>query len=101
MNKLIQVLFILLMPVMGLAAEEKPADKQNWERMQTCAAQAEKAGGDNLQRNHYSAKYERCFMLLRFVGHDRDSGYVSWSLVDAFEGTELAVIVINTNGPPE
>jgi len=69
------------------ADDKKPPEKQNWERMKACAAQAEKVGGSNLQRNHYSRKYERCFALLLFRGdHSSD-----WELIDAFEGTVLAV----------
>jgi hypothetical protein len=85
--KLIEMLLLLSVLASGLAAEEKPP---NWERMKACAAQAEKAAhrvGEELLRNHYSPKYERCFMFTAI----RETEFMSVNrLLDAFEGTELA-----------
>jgi hypothetical protein len=82
----------------------------NWERMRECAAQADKflrdAGWSEGKRygdvtfmgsqNHYSAEYERCFVLASF--QDRTAkggpGFAPPSLYeelwDAFESRELA-----------
>jgi hypothetical protein len=88
------MLLLLSVLASGLAAEEKPP---NWERMKACAAQAEKAAdrfNEELERNHYSVKYERCFMLT--IRTDPANDHVFWErLRDAFEGTELAQIVMD------
>ena len=77
------------------------ADKDNCQRMKECAAQAEKvARADQanpsfkgqsivLKRSHYSPKYERCYMVEESSLFAPD-GFVSWLLLDAFEGTHLA-----------
>ena len=80
-----------------LAAEPPPAQKQDWERMKACAAQAEKAiqawraeenGLSTVQllANHYSAKDERCYMEAKVV----DAGGVMYALRDAFEKQNMA-----------
>ena len=87
---------ILLATLMatGLAAQQKKsADKDNWQRTKECAAQAEKAANrmdEELIRNHYSAKYERCFMLT--LAKDSDHVF-RHTLSDAFEGTLLALTI--------
>lgn len=75
----------------AFAAEDSPPSG-NLERMKACAAQAEKVMRRpdmqmfNLLQNHYSPKYERCFMRTSHVLSNRVSQIF---LRDAFEGINL------------
>jgi hypothetical protein len=88
------IALILALSCAALAQQEKP--KANWERMKACAAQAEKAAnrvGEKLIENHYSPKYQRCFMLTY-------SDLPANRLWDAFEMTELAVKIYDLTKEP-
>jgi hypothetical protein len=73
-----------------------------WERSKECAAQSERIMADpNLfikspddWRNHYSPKYDKCFVLIHFSSFSKDeSAFPSvfrTALYDAFERSELA-----------
>jgi hypothetical protein len=77
-----------------LLAQSPPEPKADWERTKACAAQAEKTAQRRkvrLVENHYSPKYERCFLLAEA---EVSGGKVSIGmLIDAFEGADLASIV--------
>jgi hypothetical protein len=95
-ERIMKTAIAILILTSGLLAAE-----DNYERSRECAVQAEKSAnsrdGRVLERNHYSPKYQRCFMLTRNreYGGPRDH-YVEghevtvWRLNDAFENHELA-----------
>jgi invasion protein IalB len=72
-----------------------------WQRSKECAAQAEKVmavwdGNPAYSAtNHYSPRYEKCFLKRTFSVFDRDKGELvrSTDLIDAFEGAGLATLV--------
>jgi hypothetical protein len=84
---LLAVVLIALTVVGSLTAQEKPKD--NWERTKACAAQAEKVARENeyaLIQNHYSPKYEKCYMHVSYI--------VEWgyrAVIDAFEQKYLTL----------
>jgi hypothetical protein len=71
----------------------EPGRTDDWARMRECAAQAERdaksVGWDKDAlgwENHYSSKYERCFVAVSWAGpHD-----LTEELYDAFERRSLA-----------
>ena len=84
---------ILISSYVPLRAQSKEQSHVDWERMKACAAQAEKVmrrpdmRGFNLERNHYSPKYGRCFMIVS----SKEAGSYEIRMDDAFEGTVLAI----------
>src|SRR5215469_12925643 len=99
MTKLIQILILSAMLAMSLAAAEKPAAKDNWQRSKECAAQAQRAAaevGGEVWQSHYSPKYERCYVqvfLERGVPIQ-----LRWILLDAFEMRTLATEFLQAPG---
>jgi hypothetical protein len=91
-----RLLTILILCAAGLSAQTKPQPKSqssvNWERMKDCAAQTERmmhrdvvmSKYRQLLRNHYSPKYERCFVLTA-----TDDGNLL-ILYDALENVDIA-----------
>jgi hypothetical protein len=82
---------------------QSPAKPDTWERSKECAAQAEKVVAGWSQRtgftptewsNHYSHKYDKCFISLSFLNASRDEKVFptlfSNVLVDAFERSNIA-----------
>jgi hypothetical protein len=84
-----------------------PAKSDNWQKSKECANQAEKVMADNDRRasamglpgsagwtNHYSPKYDRCFVSAEYINKDggvgKDGPMFSTSLIDAFERSFLA-----------
>lgn len=83
------IIAILLMAT-GLAAQQKPADKDNWQRSKECAARVEKLKKDrsipeHVIRNHYSPKYERCYVLWTEVYSDSNASSSTNGMIDVFE----------------
>jgi hypothetical protein len=80
-------------------ATSEPRQTENWERTRECAAQAEHAAkragwdaGKSGWENHYSVKYERCFVAVDSFA----DGVVNHELYDAFEGHLLALCPFST-----
>jgi hypothetical protein len=80
-------------------ATSEPRQADTWERTRECAAQAERAAkrfgwnaGKSGWENHYSAKYERCFVAVDSFA----DGVISHELYDAFEGHFLASCPFST-----
>jgi len=84
-----------------------PAPKPDtWERSKECATQAEKVVAErNLStakygssiaqwENHYSVKYNRCYLRVFYLGDKRDHAPSSSILLDAFERSELAASAV-------
>jgi hypothetical protein len=74
----------------------------NWQRSKECASQAEKVMRDKpgAWANHYSPKYERCFIRVTesVPGDDKVSTLYKYDLIDAFERTLLATLTLG-GGP--
>jgi hypothetical protein len=90
---------VILLLASGFAAAQEPAEKQNWQRSKECSAQAAKAvaqGNGQLVQNHYSPKFRRCFAYVLFY---EKNNFMNWSLFDAFEGSELATIILDLIKP--
>jgi hypothetical protein len=95
-------------PTKGTEQEQtSKSTPDNWQKMKDCAVQAEKAVAERNRRstsfegngsdwwsNHYSPKYNRCFLKAEFlvVGKDGVKGGPMFyaSLIDAFEQVDLA-----------
>lgn len=89
-------------------ATSGPSQTDNWERMKECAAQTDSlAGREGWVRgdtkshvttedwsNHYSPKYERCYVEVSYRNHlaekDKDLPLLYFELWDAFEGKLVA-----------
>jgi hypothetical protein len=84
-----------------------PVHLENWQKMKECAAQAEKTRGkdnsdENMEEgrvNHYSPKYDRCFIRVVHVARNakvKAGGFfertTSTLLLDAFEGSIGAMV---------
>ena len=80
-----------------------PAKSDTWQRSKECASQAEKimtelgrrGDGPTHWENHYSPKYDRCFVSANYMLHVKDGGgkdapMFSTQLIDAFERSVLA-----------
>ena len=92
------------------STEQKQASKSppdHWQKMQDCAAQAEKAMAERDRRsisfgghgsdtwsNHYSPKYNHCFLKAEYLAAAKDTvkgGPTFYAyLIDAFEHVDLA-----------
>ena len=89
----------------------------NWEKMKDCATQAEKLmerrnrqnaalgiGAASDWTNHYSPKYNRCFVVASYFvkqeGWFKHESILTTSLLDAFEGAFLAASA-NIAVPPD
>jgi hypothetical protein len=84
------------------ASAEKPSSESrrvgNWERTRECAAQAERAAKSSLWdarnvlgwENHYSPKYERCFVVVSWPERNGSKE----ELYDAFERRNLATCAV-------
>src|SRR5215475_13014923 len=91
-----KLLLISLALAGSLAAQEKP--KPNWEKMKDCTARADKVVAAELQSlghtgaynssNHYSPKYNRCYVRFQIV--EKNPARVYTRLIDAFEGDDVA-----------
>jgi hypothetical protein len=102
---------LLLIATTGFAlGQAKPeaqtaAKADNWERSTQCAAQAERVVADRDRgsvkigmlpadrwTNHYSPKYNRCFVSIEYYRSGASGSSVFWTfLLDAFERAELAI----------
>jgi len=109
---------VIATPSCGPARSTSGTSKQSdpWEKSSECASQAEKtmAASDRDQlaqgfpaamhwENHYSPKYDKCFVsAMYFEAGKRPSGesfsFVSTMLTDAFERRSLAMS-ISSGGP--
>jgi len=75
-------------------ASSEPRRVESWERTRECAAQAERAAKSSLWdarnvlgwENHYSPKYERCFVVVTWP----EAVTYSEELYDVFERRNLA-----------
>ena len=80
-----------------------PAKSESWQRSKECSAQGEKIVAEWPQRrgaapedwhNHYSPKYERCFVTVCFTQISKDEknfpSIFTTALVDAFERSTVA-----------
>jgi hypothetical protein len=84
-----------------------PPKSDAWQKSKECANQAEKVMADNDRRatamglpgsagwtNHYSPKYDKCFVSAEYVNKDGGIGkngpMFTTSLIDAFERSFLA-----------
>jgi hypothetical protein len=83
------------------------ANSNDWQKSKECANQAEKVMADNDRRaaemglpgsagwtNHYSPKYDKCFISAEHINKDggvgKDGPMFATSLIDAFERSFLA-----------
>ena len=88
-------------------AAPMPPKSDAWQKSKECANQAEKVMADNDRRatamglpgsagwtNHYSPKYDKCFVSAEYVNKDGGIGkngpMFTTSLIDAFERSFLA-----------
>lgn len=80
------------------SAQTKP---DTWQKSKECAVQAEKVveafrtAATVEWQNHYSPKYERCFLKVSYMYRPSDGGgkdvpMFSYQLIDAFERSRLA-----------
>ncbi len=80
-----------------------PAKQDTWQKSKECASKAEKLMAELDRRgqgawhweNHYSPKYNRCFISATYITSEKDGGskdrsLFSIQLVDAFERSVLA-----------
>ena len=87
-NEMTRTSATILLLATGLMA----ADKDNWQRTKDCTAQAEKFARDQkgeLIQDHYSPKYERCYVELAYFEPRDDARY---ELLDPFEHDSLAAM---------
>jgi hypothetical protein len=71
--------------------EPKTTPSDPWHRIKECTAQVEKTrGGHNSAQNHYSPKYDRCFVRVEEAGGFFQKT-ASTLLLDAFEGSIRAI----------
>jgi hypothetical protein len=85
-----------------------PPSPNTWQKNKECAAQAEKVMADkpacsNTWQNHYSRKYNRCFISdttsVHGEGAGKDFPEYTNELIDAFERSVLAQWVSKTTKP--
>jgi hypothetical protein len=98
---------LVLSTVLGVASfAQQPLKKtepkpDNWQKTKECAAQSEKviAERKNMDHstweNHYSPKYNRCFLAILDIlstvdGAGKDFSKYQWQLLDAFERSDVA-----------
>ncbi len=85
--------------------DRKPND---WQKMKDCAIQAEKVGPNEAEANkggftnHYSPKYDRCYIRISWITLSADQSVSGQGLrlLDAFEHDSVAVF-IETFSPPQ
>ena len=85
-----------------------PDKPDTWQKSKECANQAEKVMADKSKtftgwENHYSPKYNRCFVWIRYNysgldGAGKDFARHRWELIDAFERSNVADS--EWDGPP-
>jgi hypothetical protein len=79
-----------------VALQQEKKSKDNWQRMKECAAEAEKYRDKTSKnilvlvlQNHYSPKYEKCYVLIHLITTEPVSN--SEQLIDPFEGGGLTM----------
>lgn len=107
MKRMTILIFLFALPVLPQSATP-PAAKTGddlWQKTKDCAAQAEKLmayfnsrssdGGSSDWQNHYSPKYDKCFVSASYTLSEKDRGgkpgpFFLTMLYDAFERSTLA-----------
>jgi hypothetical protein len=92
------------------AAPKNTNTNDDWQKSKECAEQSEKVMKEKGEfyrfwRNHYSPKYNKCFIedstRVPGEGAGRDYPELTVELIDAFERTHLAQWVSETTKPAE
>jgi hypothetical protein len=88
----------------AVASQTASNHTESWDRMRQCAAQADVvakrsdwAEGRHTKdlttlswSNHYSPKYQRCYIEVTYILHRSDRNHIGYELWDAFEGNVVA-----------
>jgi hypothetical protein len=95
-------LIILVVPSFGQTAKTQTATTDYWDKMKDCATQAEKIIAERQHgleasktsivdwQNHYSPKYNRCFLTITFKDATTSPPDVYRNMSDAFERSSIS-----------